>query len=808
MFWAMLSDLRVAGRSARRQPAFTAVVLGTLALGIGSTTAMFALVHAALLKPLPYLDPGRLVLARRTVDTRVLMWNSAPDYYDYRAQTDAFQSLAAAGSGAVKVTVTGGERPERVSATRVSHDLFRTLGVAPAAGRWFTADEGKTGAPYVVMISERLARRRFGDARAAVGRSLVLAGAAPQDLPATVVGVMPAAYRFLDEVDVWAVIREGENDGPVTRQFHNWVLVARLKPGASLEGAQRQVDVISRRLQQLYPATNKQKALRLDPLQVALFEPQTPRLMLLMGAVGFVLLIACANVAGLLLARGAARRSELAVRAALGASRGRIVCQLLTESIFLAVIAGLAGVALSVWLQRLLPIATGLAGRGVAASGLEWPVLLFALAASVATGLLFGTAPAARASSLRLAECLAPGVRATDTKGGTRLRSALVVAQVAVSLVLLVGAGLLIQSLARLARTDLGFDARHVLTGQIQAPYPDAKRRLQFFEGLRDDLAAIPGVTAVSFTSHVPVRDTAGDPPMWAAERPPADSSQEQTAALRLVLPGYLEALRIPLMAGRDLVATDREGTPRVLVINQVMARTLFPGENPLGRKVMVATGTEPVALEVVGVAGDARIYGVGQPAPMTMYATAYQFPRATGLNLVVRTSLDPQSLVGTVRRLVAARNPDVPVENLVGLDDLIGQSLAADRVIAITLSLFSAAALLLASLGLYGVLAYYVTRRTHEIGVRMALGADARSVLTHVLARSASMVMPGLALGLGASLAGSRLIERLLYDVTPTDPLSLAAATVSLAVVAFLASAWPAWRAAHIDPVQALRGE
>jgi putative ABC transport system permease protein len=736
------------------------------------------------------------------------MWNSAPDYYDYRAQTGAFQSLAAAGSGAVRVTITGGERPERVAATRVSHDLFRTLGVAPVAGRWFTAGEGKTGAPYVVMISERLAQRRFGDARAAVGRNLVLVGAAPQDLPAAVVGVMPAAYRFLDEVDVWAVIREGENDGPVTRQFHNWVLVARLKPGLSIEAAQGQVDLVSKRLQQLYPATNKNKALRLDPLQAALFQRQTPRLMLLTGAVGLVLLIACANVAGLLLARGAARRSELAVRAALGASRGRIACQLLTESVLLAVVAGLAGVALSVWLQRLLPIATGLADSGVAASGLEWPVLLFALAASVATGLLFGIAPAARASSLRLAESLAPGVRATDTRSGTRLRSALVVAQVAVSLVLLVGAGLLIQSLARLARTDLGFDARHVLTGQIQAPYPDADRRLQFFKGLRDDLAAMPGVTAVSFTSHVPVRDTAGDPPMWAAERPPADSSQEQTAALRLVLPGYLETLHIPLVAGRDLAATDREGTPRVLVINQVMARTLFPGENPLGRKVMVATGTEPVALEVVGVAGDARIYGVGQPAPMTMYATAYQFPRAMGLNLVVRTSLDPQSLVGTVRRLVAARNPDVPVENLVGLDDLIGQSLAADRVIAITLSLFSAAALLLASLGLYGVLAYYVTRRTHEIGVRMALGADARSVLTHVLARSASMVIPGLAVGLAGALAGTRLIERMLYDVAPTDAIAFATATACLAAVALAATALPAWRAASIDPVQALRGE
>jgi putative ABC transport system permease protein len=376
-----------------------------------------------------------------------------------------------------------------------------------------------------------------------------------------------------------------------------------------------------------------------------------------------------------------------------------------------------------------------------------------------------------------------------------------------VTLVLLVGAGLLIRSLARLARTDLGFDARQVLTGQIQAPYPDAERCLQFFEGLRDDVAAVPGVAAVSFTSHVPVRDPAGDPPVWAAERPPADASQERTAALRVVLPGYLDALRIPLVAGRDLAETDRDGTPRVLVINQEMARTLFPGENALGRRVMMPTGTEPVALEVVGVAGDARIYGVGQPAPMTMYVTARQFPRAR-LNLVVRTALAPEALVATLRQVVAARSPDVPVEGLVGLDDIIGQSLAADRVIAITLSLFSAAALLLASLGLYGVLAYYVAQRSHEIGVRMALGADARAILGHVLARSGFMVVPGLALGLGASLAGTRLIERLLYDVTPTDPLSLAAATVSLAVVAFLASALPAWRAAGIDPVQALRGE
>ena len=807
MFATVLSDLRTSGRSALRHPGFTAVVVATLALGIGATTAMFALVHATLLKPLPYSEPDRLVLARRTVGDRVMMWSSAPDYYDYREQTDAFGPLARVSSTPRKVTVAGGERPERIPATMVSDDLFRTLGIAPVAGRSFAAEEGRTGAPYVVMVSEGYARRRFGDARSAVGQALTVTGIAPRSVPATVVGVMPAAFRFRDAVDLWGVIRRGENDGPVTRQFHNWVLVARLKPGVPIETAQGQVDVISRRLQQLYPATNKQKALRLDPLQAALFEPQTPRLMILMGAVTLVLLIACANVAGLMLARGAARRAEFAVRAALGASRGRIVGQLLTESLSLSFVAGLAGVALAVALQRVLPIATGMAGSGVDASAAEWNVLLFALLVSVATGVIAGVVPAVRASGMPPAIHLAPGARSTDTRSGTRLRSMLVLGQVTVSLVLLIGAGLLIRSFTKLTHVELGFDARHVLTGQISLPYADPDRCTRFFEGLRDDVAAIPGVTAVSFTTHVPIRDSAGDPPMWAADRPPADSSQMQSAALRSVLPGYFETLHIPIVAGRDLSERDRSDTPRVLVINQIMARTLFPGENPLGKRVMVATGAEPLALEVVGVAGDARIYSVGTAAPMTMYASIRQLPRLA-LNLVVRTDMEPQSLAGAVRILVAKRDRDVAVEHLLSLEETIGESLVPERVTTVTLVLFSTLALLLASLGLYGVLAYHVTQRTHEIGVRMALGADARAVLAQVLARSGLMVVPGLALGLAGALAGTRLIDGLLYDVPPNDPVAIAAATMSLAIVALAASALPAWRAARVNPVKALRGE
>lgn len=295
---------------------------------------------------------------------------------------------------------------------------------------------------------------------------------------------------------------------------------------------------------------------------------------------------------------------------------------------------------------------------------------------------------------------------------------------------------------------------------------------------------------------------------MWAADHPPVDSSQERTAAMRVVLPGYFSVLRIPLVAGRDLAGSDRENAPRVLVINQVMARTLFAGENPLGKRVMVATGAGPLAFEVVGVVGDARIYGVGQDAPMTMYATAYQYSRAMGLNIMVRTELDPEALAGAVRRLVAARDRDIPVENLVSMERLIGDSVTAERVTAITVTLFSAVALLLASLGLYGVLAYYVTQRTHEIGVRVALGADTRTVLAHVLARSGLMVIPGLGLGLVGAFAGTRLIERLLYNVTPTDAMAFATAIVCLSAVALVASVWPAWRAARIDPVQALRAE
>ena len=548
---------------------------------------------------------------------------------------------------------------------------------------------------------------------------------------------MPASYRFVAPADVYVLMQRGQQDGPGTRGFHNWALVARLRAGVSIDGAQRQADVVSTRLQQEYPRTNRNKAMRLEPLQSALFESQTPMLLILMGAVGLVLLIACANVAGLLVARGVARRSELAVRAALGASRGRIAAQLATESVVLAALSGLAGVALAVWLQRLLPIATGLAGSGIAARGVEAPVLLFAVAASLVTGLLSGVAPAIRASSLRLAENLAPGVRATDSRGSARLRSLLVVGQVALSLVLLVGAGLLLRSVGRLASVDLGFNPHGLLVATLDQPYRDEARRIQFQTELAEELTGIPGVEQIALTSQVPIRHPGSDPPMWRAGRPPADASEQRTGLRRVVTPGYFKTLGIPLLAGRDLAPTDRQGTPQVTVIDELLARQFFPGENPVGQHLMVTamtatdTLTTPRDFEVVGVVGRARLNSVGGAPYPTAYMSANQFGMGR-VNVMLRSPVAPAALTRTVSRLIAARHPNLAVDPLVGMEDVVDQALLSPRVVALTLGAFSAVALLLAALGLYGVLAFYVAQRGHgdrrPDGARRRHGRDSQA--------------------------------------------------------------------------------
>ncbi len=799
-------DFRYAIRSALRHPGFATVVVLTLALGIGANTAMFSIIHAVFLKPLPFRDPERIVFASTTFGGEPNPGSSAPDYFDYRDQTEGLETLSAVMWGSARFTVTGGEQPEMVSGFLVTPDLVRTLGIAPAAGRWFDENEGKAGASPVFMVSEPHALNRFGGTREAVGKTLIVNGTA-----GTVVGVLPRAFRHISEAMVVVPYRVGDDTMSLPRRFHNLLLMGRLKPGCSLAQVQKQVDVIASRLQSEFPDSNKGKGLLLEPLQTHLTGDKRFRLLLLMASVGMVLLIACGNVAGLFLARGASRRSELAVRSAVGATRARIVAQLLIESVTLSIAAGALGAFLAPVLQKALPVVTGLGAVGPDASTVDWRVLLFTACLAVLTGVIFGTAPAVRAASLDLVQDLTSCKRSSESRGGTRLRDALVIGQVIVSFVLIAGAGLLIRSFLRVNAVNPGFDTRNLLTGEIIIPrgrYPDPNSRAMLFEALRQDFAAVPGVKAVGLINNLPIRNSGNNVAVWAPDHPPKSSSDWQMAYQRSVLPGYFEAMRIPLLAGRDISGTDTADSPKVLVASEQMARTLFPDRNALGQTVMVDVGgTQAVAFEVVGIVGDVRTSGLSSPPRMTMYRSYRQVPSSV-MRFAVRTALIPDALTPTIRKIVLARDRDIPVEELRSMEQIISTSMSSRRATALTLAMFSAVALLLASIGLYGVMAYHVTQRTFEIGVRISLGLDSRGIMKLVFGRAALMVGVGLALGLAGALAGTRLMRQLLFETAPADPLTLAGTGLCLAAVCLAATAPPAWRASRIQPIQALRME
>ena len=798
-------DLKHAIRSLSRSRGFASAAVLTLALGIGANTAVFSIIHAVFWKALPFRDPQRIVFASTTFSGSPNPGSSAPDYLDYRDQTAGLETLSAVSWGPPKFTITGAGDPEMVSGYRITPDLGRTLGIPPIAGRWFNDDEGQAGAARVVMLSREYALRHFGSVQEAVGKVLIVSGTA-----STVVGVLPPEFRYINEAMVVGPLRRGEGLLTLPRRMHILLLIGRLKPGYTLRQVQQQADVITTRLQNAYPDSNKDKALLLEPLQKALAADQRPSLVLLMASVALVLLIACGNVGGLLLARGAGRRCELAIHSAIGASRGRIVARLLTESLVLATAAGALGILLASFLRQLLPAVTGLGALGADANAMDWRVLLFTAAISIMTGILFGIVPALRAASWDAARDLASGVRTSDSRGGIRLRSGLVVCQVAVSFILLAGSGLLIRSFVRLSSVNPGFDSRNLLTGEITIPrarFADVARSARFFETLRADFAAVPGVKSVGFISHLPVRNPGDNMPVWAPDRPPKSSTDWQMAFERSVLPGYFEAMRIPILAGRDISATDTADSPKVLVASQQMARTLFPGKNAVGQIVMVDMGgAQAVPFQIAGVAGDVRGGDEISEAPrMMMYRSYWQVPSAT-MRFAVRTDLKPEALTRTIRKLVLARAPEIPVQELRSMEQLIGDSIGARKATVLTVSMFSLVSLLLASIGLYGVMAYYVAQRTFEIGLRISLGADTREILRLVFGRAALMVVFGLSAGLGFALAGARLIRELLYETAPADPITLIGVGSCLAAVCLTACAVPAWRASRIEPVQALR--
>ena len=781
----------------------TAAVL-TLAVGIGATVAMFSILEAALLRSLPYPEPGELVLGRATFEGEVNMTCSFPDYVDHKEGSSAFEVMAAVLPPLQRYTLTGKDVPERVGAQWVTADFFDALGVAPAMGRSFIPEEGEPNSSDVVVISHGLWRRWFGGNPQVVGKVLNVAG-----MQATVIGVMPAGFRFMNDTDLWAPVRVGMFDTE-GRRSHSWQVVGRLKDGVTLEQAQSQMDVISAQLAEAYPESHDGKGMGFVPLGEGLAENYRPGILLLMGATTLLLLIACGNVAGLLAARATARKVELSLRAALGASRGVLVRQLFVESLLLALLAGIGGSLLALWLQRITLAAVPLDLIGLREVGLSGPMLLFALAISLGTALLFGTGPALTASQADPAEELRGGRTTTGGKKGGLARGGLVVAQVALSVILLVGSGLLIRSFIELQSVDLGFQTENLITANVSlnaGKYEDLPSRTRFFQGVMGDVEAMPGVESASFTHMIPIRHRWTNWYIWDADSPPETQEERLSTYSRVVMPGYFETLGIPVLRGRDHLLEDEVREEPYLVISQSAAEALFPDQDPIGRRITVFNGMGENNYEVLGVVADFRITSVDrEPRPQMYYSHATRpYP---GMNLVVKAQGDPAVLISSIRRAVLDRDPDVPLERVSTMTEIVSNSISETRVLSLATALFAITALLLSLTGLYAVLAFYVGRRAREIGIRVAFGATGGHVMGMVLNRGLVLVGVGLGLGLLGAGASARVLQSQLYQVGTMDPLTFGGVAVGFVVVGVLASLLPARRATRVDPVRAMQVE
>ncbi len=798
-------DIRYAVRGLLRTPGFTVVAILTLALGIGAATAMFSVTNAALSRDLPFPDAEELVMGRATFGGNVNPWVSFPDYMDYRDRAESLESLATIGGGASLFTITGGDEPEQASVTFVTPNLFETLGVPPALGRTFTIDELPGAGSGQVVISHGFWQRWFGGSDDVLGKALIAEGA-----PMTVMGVMPPGFRFMYDVDVWVPPWPGNSD-PITRRYHNWLLVGRLAQGVSLAAARSEIDVISAQLEEAYPESNQNKALQLDGLQNALVEGYRPSLIILMSAIVLVLLIACSNVASLLMARGSTRTTEMALRSALGAGRSRLTRQLLVECLILALAAGAVGVVLAVWLQDLILGFVAMDLLEIGEVGLSPSMLGIALGLSLATILLFGTFPSFATAKADPVDDLKEGARGSTGGGGMRFRSGLVVLQVALSLILLVGSGLLIRSFARLRGVDPGFRVENLLTATVSLPmdrYTETGERTRFFQTFKESIEALPGVESVAMVNQLPILQPAGNVAIWAPERPPESNTGTPWADRRIVFPGYFEAMEIPMVEGRPLEATDLADSPPVIVLSRRTAELVFPEERALGRQVAVDVGTDtPGLFEVVGVVEDHQLTSLsGNPRP-AMFFPHTQWPWGT-MRIAVATETDPMPLFRPIQERLWDMDRDIVLSEPRTMEEAVTNSISSTRAITTVLGMFAAVAIALAALGLYGVLAYFVARRAHEIGIRVALGASGGKVLRLVIARGLILVGVGAVLGIAGSLGATRLVEGLLFQVNATDPTTYVGVTAFFLLLALGASVIPALKALSVDPVEAFRSE
>jgi putative ABC transport system permease protein len=800
----LLQDLRYSLRTLSKQPSFTVTSALALALGIGGNTAIFSVMTAAL-RPLPFREPERLVWVRaaslRTGETIGSV--SAPDFLDYRQQNRTLDRLAALHT--LSFTLSGDGEPERITSARVSANFFETLGVEPVKGRAFLPEEEREGHNDVVVISHALWRRRFGGDPKVIGGTLTLNGRS-----VIVVGIMPPEFRFPREVELWTPLALDAKQ-VLVRRFHFLSGVGRLRPGVTVEQAQADITSIARELERQHPDSNADYGLGLTPLATYAVGETRRTLSMLAVAVVFVLLIACVNVASLSLARMTTRAKEIAIRAALGAGRGRIMRQLLAESILLALIGGGLGLLLAFWGVKPLVALSPENIPHLQEVGVDTRVLGFTLFISLLSGLLFGVAPALSASRVDLNESLKEVGRSPAAgPSHRRLHGALVVTEVALSFVLLIGAGLLIRSFLLLSRVETGFSSEKVLTMQLalsRVKHPEPQQRAAFFRQLIERVEALPGVQAAGTVSALPLSGQEQDTSFTIEGKPPtALGGGEGNANNRVVSPGFFRALGIPLVKGRLFSAGDRLGAPNVALVSESFARHFFRDEDPIGKRLVIDMG-EPWAGEIVGVVGNVRYSSLAQEPYREIYTSIEQTPDSI-TSLVVRTTADPTNLTAAAKGAVQSLDKDVPVYNIKTMGQRISEAASQPRFRALLLGIFAGVALLLAAVGIYGVLAYSVSRRTHEIGIRMALGAQRGDVIRMVVGRALGLVLLGVAVGYGAAFALTRVISSFLFGVSATDLPTFVGISALLVSVAVLASYIPARRATKVDPIVALRYE